>query len=135
MVKDVAVKVDEGKVKNLKQKFIPGSNVSRTSLQQCVNKCIEEMYDEIGFEVYGPVMDFEIICPIGVKDRVTSFLMTDHGVKNVGEEISDFDGNDFVVLEGKIKLKSMESLGEDLRKISGGEVSLSTKYGGYDLVE
>merc|ERR1712073_253825 len=43
VVKDVEIKVDEGKVKNLKQKFITGSNVSRTSLQQCVNKCIEDL--------------------------------------------------------------------------------------------
>jgi len=135
VTKEISVKIDEGKVSGLKQKMISGSSVSRTSLQQSVNAGLEELYDELGFEVYGPVMNFEIICPVSCKDKVSSFLISDHGVKKVDEEMSDFEGNEFVVLNGNVRLKSMETLGEELRKISGGEVSLSTQYGGYDLVD
>ena len=135
VTKEINVKIDEGKVSGLKQKMISGSSVSRTSLQQSVNAGLESLYDELGFEVYGPVMNFEIICPVSCKDKVSSFLISEHGVKAVDEEMSDFEGNEFVVLNGNVKLKSMETLGEELRKISGGEVSLSTQYGGYNLVD
>ena len=44
--------------------------------------------------------------------------MQEHNVPEVNEESSDMAGAEFVVLTGQIGLKSMERLGEELRKMA-----------------
>ena len=126
----IQVKVDDGKIGGLKQAFIKGTRISRTALQSAVNLIFNDIYGKLNFNLFGPVVDIEIVTSYGMKQKISEYLVSSHHITDLEEHSSN---ENYVVLTGQLNLKSMETLSEDLRRIAGGDVSLSSNHAGYNV--